>query len=416
MAQTVIFSGLAESGVSDLYRVSLPEGQLERLTDDRYQDLDPSLSPDGRRLVFASDRTAGGLDDAVNLFVMDLGTRQIRQLTYGPWVDETPRWVARRSDPLQLRPGWRAQRLFGGHPAARAAGRPRPGPARSMPPRCRGATHSWSAASRTCRSACTSIRPIRWRGRRPSTRGAAAPHSEWSWPTGETGDITASRTPALPPEIHPGFRRRGVRLRAADRHGAGRHLPGERPPQRHLFYFNLTTFQGRQFRSVFENISILGLYLNQTRRLNWGVGAFRFKGNQYAGDFERRLHREHRGRLRAAPLPALPLCADGRAGARSSTPTGSTSPCRWTSRAGSGGSHRSTSPTSTTTRSGPYAGPIDGHRLALTTGIGTRLQQRPLRQLHHHRGREAVSPPRPPERRRPSRPSGSTAAATVPSG
>jgi outer membrane protein assembly factor BamA len=34
-----------------------------------------------------------------------------------------------------------------------------------------------------------------------------------------------------------------------------------------------------------NNISVLGLYLNQTRRLNWGVGMFRFKGNQYEGDY-----------------------------------------------------------------------------------------------------------------------------------
>jgi outer membrane protein assembly factor BamA len=52
-----------------------------------------------------------------------------------------------------------------------------------------------------------------------------------------------------------------------------------------LFYGSFTTYQGRQFRSLFENISMLGLYLNQTRRLNWGVGAFRFKGNQYDSNF-----------------------------------------------------------------------------------------------------------------------------------
>ncbi len=48
--------------------------------------------PDGREVVFASDRTAGGLDGAVNLFILDLETRQIRQITGGRWVDETPTW------------------------------------------------------------------------------------------------------------------------------------------------------------------------------------------------------------------------------------------------------------------------------------------------------------------------------------
>ena len=58
--RSIVLSGLSESGVSDLYRVRLPDGELEPLTADRYQDLDPSPSADGRRLVFASDRTADG--------------------------------------------------------------------------------------------------------------------------------------------------------------------------------------------------------------------------------------------------------------------------------------------------------------------------------------------------------------------
>ena len=57
---SIVFSGLTASGYSDLYRLWLEGGRLERLTDDRYQDIDPSFSPDGNRLVFASDRTALG--------------------------------------------------------------------------------------------------------------------------------------------------------------------------------------------------------------------------------------------------------------------------------------------------------------------------------------------------------------------
>ncbi len=70
--RSIVFSGLSESGVSDLYRVRLPEGTLEPLTRDRFQDLDPSSHPDGRHIVFASDRTAGGLEGAVNLFLLNL--------------------------------------------------------------------------------------------------------------------------------------------------------------------------------------------------------------------------------------------------------------------------------------------------------------------------------------------------------
>ncbi|MFI5234961.1 MAG: hypothetical protein ACHQXA_04560, partial [Gemmatimonadales bacterium] len=90
----VVFSGLSESGESDLYRFTFAGERLERLTADRYQDLDPSPSPDGRELVFASDRTAGGLDGAMNLFTFDLATHTIRQITSGPWVDESPHWAS----------------------------------------------------------------------------------------------------------------------------------------------------------------------------------------------------------------------------------------------------------------------------------------------------------------------------------
>jgi hypothetical protein len=88
--RSIVFSGLSESGISDLYRVRLPKGTLEPLTRDRFQDLDPSPSSDGRRLVFASDRTSGGLGGAVNLFMLDLSSGSITQLTRGDWVDGAP--------------------------------------------------------------------------------------------------------------------------------------------------------------------------------------------------------------------------------------------------------------------------------------------------------------------------------------
>ncbi|MGH7702310.1 MAG: hypothetical protein ACREMO_04415, partial [Gemmatimonadales bacterium] len=50
-----------------------------------------------------------------------------------------------------------------------------------------------------------------------------------------------------------------------------------------LVYFDLATYQGRNFGSVFENVNALGVYINQSRRLNWGLGAFRSKGSNYDG-------------------------------------------------------------------------------------------------------------------------------------
>jgi hypothetical protein len=92
--KSIVLSGLSESGVSDLYRIHLPEGTLEPLTADRYQDLDPSPGPDGRRIVFASDRASDGLEGAVNLYMLNLDSARIAPLTAGSWRDEAPAWAA----------------------------------------------------------------------------------------------------------------------------------------------------------------------------------------------------------------------------------------------------------------------------------------------------------------------------------
>src|SRR3989441_10259124 len=52
------------------------------------------MSPDGRTVVFSSDRTAFGARGARNLFTLDLATGKIAYLTYGAWRDEEPRWAA----------------------------------------------------------------------------------------------------------------------------------------------------------------------------------------------------------------------------------------------------------------------------------------------------------------------------------
>src|SRR5687768_7468425 len=49
------FTG-SKGGVSDLYLVDVESGQLRQLTNDKYADLQPSFSADGRTIVFATDR------------------------------------------------------------------------------------------------------------------------------------------------------------------------------------------------------------------------------------------------------------------------------------------------------------------------------------------------------------------------
>ncbi|OLC06933.1 MAG: hypothetical protein AUH42_04490 [Gemmatimonadetes bacterium 13_1_40CM_70_11] len=53
----------------------------------------------------------------------------------------------------------------------------------------------------------------------------------------------------------------------------------------HQVYFALSSFQGSGFGSLLDNFNGTVFYLNQSRRVNWGVGAFRLRGLFYEGDF-----------------------------------------------------------------------------------------------------------------------------------
>src|SRR5690606_7687125 len=60
---TLVFSA-QRGGVSDLYRYGLDSGELTRLTDDAYADLEPAYSPDGRWIVFSTERFTTSLPNA----------------------------------------------------------------------------------------------------------------------------------------------------------------------------------------------------------------------------------------------------------------------------------------------------------------------------------------------------------------
>ena len=81
----IAFTGLKD-GYSDLFIYNLRTKKLTQLTNDKYSDYAPSFSPDGRSLVFTSDRTTldaasnRSVDITYSLAVMDLASRQIRNL------------------------------------------------------------------------------------------------------------------------------------------------------------------------------------------------------------------------------------------------------------------------------------------------------------------------------------------------
>ena len=96
----LIVVGLKD-GWSDLYNIDVPAGTLTRLTNDPYDERDPDWSPDGKRIVFSTDRPNLDLyyEDTrpfefgqYNLMTLELEPMTLEQLTYHPANDEFPVW------------------------------------------------------------------------------------------------------------------------------------------------------------------------------------------------------------------------------------------------------------------------------------------------------------------------------------
>jgi hypothetical protein len=58
---SICFSGMAR-GLTDLFVVDVASGAVRELTTDPFADIQPAWSPDGRRIVFATDRFSSDLD------------------------------------------------------------------------------------------------------------------------------------------------------------------------------------------------------------------------------------------------------------------------------------------------------------------------------------------------------------------
>ncbi len=86
------FAAQDTSGQSDLYLWSSESDQIYRLTNDIYGDASPSFSPDGRYLVFSSDRGSEDYFVNDNLYVLELASGAIYQLTDSPGSEIKPFW------------------------------------------------------------------------------------------------------------------------------------------------------------------------------------------------------------------------------------------------------------------------------------------------------------------------------------
>lgn len=79
---------LVFAALGHLFRLPTSGGEAEQLTFGPWYDSDPAVSPDARRVVFASDRDG---QSNGNLFVLDLESGDVRQLT-NDWWAARPVW------------------------------------------------------------------------------------------------------------------------------------------------------------------------------------------------------------------------------------------------------------------------------------------------------------------------------------
>ena len=111
--QTIVFDLLG-----DLYTLPIGGGDATALTSGMAFDAQPRFSPDGRSIVFTSDRDGGD-----NVWTMDLGTKRLRQITRGKTSRyRSPEWtpegtyivVSRATTPIGSSKLWMYHRDGGG--------------------------------------------------------------------------------------------------------------------------------------------------------------------------------------------------------------------------------------------------------------------------------------------------------------
>lgn len=102
----IAFIGL-NNDRTDLYVFHLKNKKLTRLTNDWASDFEPNWSPDNKKIVFASQRNINNTDmnsdeltnwstspyNQTDLYICDVKTGEISQLTETPWNENYPAWA-----------------------------------------------------------------------------------------------------------------------------------------------------------------------------------------------------------------------------------------------------------------------------------------------------------------------------------
>ena len=88
----IVFSAIEARGRMDLFLLHLEDGKLERLTEDGYSEEDPDYNPHADVILFTSDRGAGEDLNRTHIYEMVLATREIVPVEGGPFADTNPDW------------------------------------------------------------------------------------------------------------------------------------------------------------------------------------------------------------------------------------------------------------------------------------------------------------------------------------
>ena len=76
------FQAIDPKGYRDIYVYNLSNNKVERITNDYYNDHDPTFGINNNQIIFSSDRTSGKFKEKNNIFSIDVSTKEIKYLTY----------------------------------------------------------------------------------------------------------------------------------------------------------------------------------------------------------------------------------------------------------------------------------------------------------------------------------------------
>jgi len=90
--KNIVVEGVTKAGISDLYVINVDTREFRQLTNDIYLDQTPAYSYTDGLIAFSSDRQSNGNKGHRNLFLYHLDTGEITRLTTGQQIDESPEW------------------------------------------------------------------------------------------------------------------------------------------------------------------------------------------------------------------------------------------------------------------------------------------------------------------------------------